>query len=122
VRRWLGWEDFVQLDPDRLGCGQRRPLVFFLFDLLYLDGEMIGTAPLRERKERLRQLLADTGSPLQFSDHQIVAGECLAPVVKSKPASTGTRECAIRDLRIKWSRVITGDKGQRSSPPSEMML
>ena len=29
-------------------------LVFFLFDLLHLDGETISTQPLRERKERVR--------------------------------------------------------------------
>jgi bifunctional non-homologous end joining protein LigD len=49
-------------------------LVFFLFDLLYLDGEVISAAPLRERKERLRQLLSNTALPLQFSDHQIGRG------------------------------------------------
>ena len=55
-------------------AGNADALVFFLFDLLYLDGEMISTAPLRERKERLRQLLSHTGPPLQFSDHQIGRG------------------------------------------------
>jgi DNA ligase D-like protein (predicted ligase) len=54
--------------------GNADALVFFLFDLLYLDGEMISTAPLGERKERLRQLLSHTGPPLQFSDHQIGRG------------------------------------------------
>jgi ATP-dependent DNA ligase len=55
-------------------AGNADALVLFLFDLLYLDGEMISTAPLRERKERLRQLLSDTGPPLHFSDHQIGRG------------------------------------------------
>ena len=49
-------------------------LWIYLFDLLYLDGEVISTAPLGERKERLRQLLSHTGPPLQFSDHQIGRG------------------------------------------------
>jgi bifunctional non-homologous end joining protein LigD len=49
-------------------------LVFFLFDLLYLDGEVISAAPLSERKERLRHLLSNTGMPLQYSDHQIGRG------------------------------------------------
>jgi ATP-dependent DNA ligase len=35
--------------------GNADALVFFLFDLLYLDGEVISAAPLHERKERLRQ-------------------------------------------------------------------
>jgi ATP-dependent DNA ligase len=45
-------------------------LVFFLFDLLYLDGEDVGARPLIERKARLAALLAPVSSPLQYSDHQ----------------------------------------------------
>jgi bifunctional non-homologous end joining protein LigD len=48
--------------------------VFFLFDLLHLDGEAFGALPLTERKERLRALLSDASSPLHFSDHQTGAG------------------------------------------------
>jgi DNA ligase D-like protein (predicted ligase) len=55
-------------------AGNANALVFFLFDLLYLDGGVISPAPLRERKERLRQLLAHTGPPLQFCDHQTGRG------------------------------------------------
>ena len=49
-------------------------LVFFLFDLLHLDGEAIAPMPVTERKERLRALLSGGGSPLHFSDHQIGRG------------------------------------------------
>jgi bifunctional non-homologous end joining protein LigD len=49
-------------------------LVFRLFDPLDLDGEVISAAPLRERKERLRDLLSNAGAPLQYSDHQIGRG------------------------------------------------
>ena len=55
-------------------AGNADALVFFLFDLLYLDGEAISAAPLIERKERLRGLLSNVGSPLQYSDHQIGRG------------------------------------------------
>jgi DNA ligase D-like protein (predicted ligase) len=54
--------------------GNADALVFFLFDLLYLDREVISAAPLHERKERLRQLLSNVGTPLQYSDHQIGRG------------------------------------------------
>jgi DNA ligase D-like protein (predicted ligase) len=54
--------------------GNAGALVFFLFDLLYLDGEVISAAPLLERKERLRGLISGTGTPLQYSDHQIGRG------------------------------------------------
>jgi DNA ligase D-like protein (predicted ligase) len=54
--------------------GNAAALVFFLFDLLHLDGETISAAPLRVRKERLRNLLSNAGTPLQYSDHQIGQG------------------------------------------------
>src|SRR6202023_2973549 len=54
--------------------GNAGALVFFLFALLYLDGEVISAAPLRERKDRLRDLLSNAGTPLQYSDHQIGRG------------------------------------------------
>jgi hypothetical protein len=65
----------------RIGYGRRASdtgnsgaLVFFLFDLLHLDGEAIAPMPVTERKERLRALLSGSGSPLHFSDHQIGRG------------------------------------------------
>jgi len=54
--------------------GNGDALVFFLFDLLHLDGEAFGGRPLRERKERLRELLSRASAPLQFSDHQFGRG------------------------------------------------
>src|SRR5438046_2744177 len=49
-------------------------LVFFLFDLLYLDGENFRALPLIERKDRLKASLADAPSCLQYTDHQIGRG------------------------------------------------
>jgi DNA ligase D-like protein (predicted ligase) len=57
----------IQLASD---SGNAAALVFFLFDLLYLDGEDIGARPLIERKARLAALLANASSPLHYSDHQ----------------------------------------------------
>ena len=54
--------------------GNAAGLVFFLFDLLYLDGEDVSTRPLIERKARLAALLSDARSPLQYSDHQVGQG------------------------------------------------
>jgi bifunctional non-homologous end joining protein LigD len=69
-----GREDFIQLAPNSFKCRQRRALFFFLFDLLYLDGEVTNAAPLTERKERLRHLMSNVGTPLQYSNHQIGRG------------------------------------------------
>jgi bifunctional non-homologous end joining protein LigD len=49
----------VQLASDR---GNAAALVFFLFDLLYLDGEDLRPRPLIERKQRLSALLANERS------------------------------------------------------------
>ena len=54
--------------------GNADALMFFLFDLLYLDGEAVSSTPLLERKERLRELLSNASPPLQYSDHQIGRG------------------------------------------------
>jgi len=48
--------NIVQLASD---SGNAAALVFFLFDLLHLDGEDLRPRPLIERKERLRTLLAN---------------------------------------------------------------
>jgi ATP-dependent DNA ligase len=61
----------IQMASD---TGNAGALVFFLFDLLYLDGEVISAAPPLERKERLRDLLSNAGAPLHYSDHQIGRG------------------------------------------------
>jgi hypothetical protein len=50
--------------------GNAAALVFFLFDLLYLDGEDVSARPLIERKARLAALLSHANSPLHYSDHQ----------------------------------------------------
>jgi len=50
-----------------------RRLVFFAFDLLFLNGEDLRRMPLLERRTLLREVIpVDKRSPIQFSDH--VAG------------------------------------------------
>jgi bifunctional non-homologous end joining protein LigD len=49
-------------------------LVFFLFDLLFIDGEDITSLPLIDRKARLAKLLIGAPSALQYNDHQIGKG------------------------------------------------
>jgi DNA ligase D-like protein (predicted ligase) len=61
----------IQLASD---SGNAAALVFFLFDLLYLDGEDVGARPLIERKARLDALLSNVNSPLHYSDHHTGQG------------------------------------------------
>src|SRR5207244_1474909 len=49
-------------------------LVFFLFDLLFLDGEDITALPLIDRKSRLEAFLAGAPVLLRYNDHQIGQG------------------------------------------------
>jgi ATP-dependent DNA ligase len=44
-------------------------LVYFIFDLLHLNGDDVGALPLIERKARLAALLADVRPPLHYSDY-----------------------------------------------------
>jgi DNA ligase D-like protein (predicted ligase) len=61
----------IQLASD---SGNAAALVFFLFDLLHLDGEDLCRRPLIERKARLAELLSNVSSPLHYCDHQIAHG------------------------------------------------
>jgi bifunctional non-homologous end joining protein LigD len=63
--------NIVQLASDR---GNAAALVFFLFDLLYLDGEDLRERPLIERTERLRTSLAKAAPRLHYSDHVVGQG------------------------------------------------
>src|SRR5947209_3955427 len=49
-------------------------LVFFLFDLLFLDSENLMALPLTDRKARLASLLNGAPASLQYNDHQIGQG------------------------------------------------
>src|SRR3984893_3586433 len=49
-------------------------LIFFLFDLLFLDGENLMALPLVDRKIRLEALLVGAPSSLVYNDHQIGQG------------------------------------------------
>src|SRR5580700_8616581 len=49
----------------------RGSLVFFVFDLLFLDGEDLMDMPLVERKTRLEALLIGAPDSIRYSDHQV---------------------------------------------------
>lgn len=73
-----GRTDFGALQ-DRMAEGKGRGIGFYLFDLLFLDGEDLRKRPLLERKAKLAALLADqprTG-PLFYSDHVVGNGAAM---------------------------------------------
>jgi bifunctional non-homologous end joining protein LigD len=50
-------------------AGNAAGLVYFIFDLLHLDGENVGALPLIERKARLATLLSGVAPLLHYSDY-----------------------------------------------------
>ncbi|MEP7247077.1 MAG: DNA polymerase ligase N-terminal domain-containing protein, partial [Gammaproteobacteria bacterium] len=62
-----------------LSDGDDSKLVYFVFDLLFEDGEDLRRLPLSERKQRLHALLERAGnpSPFNFVDHLESAGDAV---------------------------------------------
>src|SRR5690348_16276923 len=58
--------------PDRRGGSD---LVYFVFDLLYIDGQDLMPLPLSSRKARLAALLERPADAIRYSDHQIGHGQ-----------------------------------------------
>ena len=52
------------------------PLVYYVFDLLHLDGRNTASLPLIERKALLQPLVAGV-SGIQFNDHETGDGELI---------------------------------------------
>jgi bifunctional non-homologous end joining protein LigD len=57
-----------------LSSGRGGELIFYAFDLAYLDGYDLRPSPLLARKEALRALLAREGGSVRFSDHIVGSG------------------------------------------------
>jgi bifunctional non-homologous end joining protein LigD len=54
--------------------GRTDQLVFFAFDLLYLNGESTAQLPLIKRKERLKPLFNKETQGLRYSEHVFTDG------------------------------------------------
>jgi bifunctional non-homologous end joining protein LigD len=66
-----GRANFSQLQDD-LSKSRHDRMIYYAFDLLYLDGYDLRSAALIDRKEVLRELLQNAGddiAPIQFSEH-----------------------------------------------------
>ncbi len=59
------------------------PVLYYAFDLLYLDGEDWRKVPLEERKKKLKSIVK-AGDALRFSDHYPEQGKALFEVARSK--------------------------------------
>src|SRR5207237_961331 len=65
-----GVSSFAELQL-ALSEGRHERMIFYAFDLLWLDGEDLRSEPLIDRKEKLRDLLSPLGEegPLRLSEH-----------------------------------------------------
>lgn len=73
-----GRTSFEALQQAAAGSRSHTPLVYFVFDLLRLDGERLDQLPLEERKARLRSLVGSrqTGR-VRYVEHIVGGGETL---------------------------------------------
>ncbi len=62
-----GRSSFQLLQSYQAPGGHRAPLLYYLFDLLHLDGRDLLTLPLQDRKQLLQQLLLHAPPTLRFS-------------------------------------------------------
>jgi bifunctional non-homologous end joining protein LigD len=97
----------IQMASD---AGNAAGLVFFLFDLIYLDGEDLAARPLIERKERLAGLLAQAGSPLHYSDPKSASAR---PFTR-KPVPSGSKALS-RNAPMPPTHPAIADCGSRSN-------
>ncbi len=71
-----GAPDFAALQA-ALADGKTTNLIFFVFDLLYADGEDMRKLPLAERKARLQTRIADTPDIIRYVEHFTSAGDAV---------------------------------------------
>jgi bifunctional non-homologous end joining protein LigD len=73
-----GRTSFAALQKAAAGTASHSSLVYFVFDLIRLNGERIDRLPLEERKMRLRALLGtEQTARIRFAEHIVGDGERL---------------------------------------------
>jgi hypothetical protein len=76
--------------------GRKDGLLYYAFDLLYLDGFELRGAGLAERKRLLAALLADASERILYAEHLAVTHQGLARPILPRTVPAGRR---LRDLR-----------------------
>ncbi|MFZ3006997.1 MAG: DNA ligase D [Phenylobacterium sp.] len=71
-----GAPDFAALQA-AISEGKTDDLIFFAFDLLFVEGEDLRALPLSARKDRLKVMLAKAPANIRYVDHFITAGDAV---------------------------------------------
>lgn len=94
---------------------RKQPVVFFAFDLLYLDGWDLRGAPLAERKRLLKEMLKP-GDLVRYSDHFAGNGADLLEAARQQGLEgiVGKRARSLYESRrtadwVKWKNIISAD-------------
>ena len=77
VQRANGTSDFQALQNYFKGAHSAAKLVYFLFDLLYLEGYDLTAVPLVRRKQALKAILENVNSRIQYSSEIIGQGKTI---------------------------------------------
>jgi bifunctional non-homologous end joining protein LigD len=71
-----GSPDFAALQA-AISQRETDALIFFVFDLMYADGEDLRALPLAERKARLKAMVGGAGPHIRYVDHFEAAGDAV---------------------------------------------
>ncbi len=71
-----GSPDFAALQA-AISSGDTDDLVFFVFDLLFADGDNLVDQPLSFRKSRLKELIPTEDPRLRYVDHFVTSGDAV---------------------------------------------
>jgi bifunctional non-homologous end joining protein LigD len=84
------------------------PVLYYAFDLLYLDGYDLRRLPLEERKKKLASVILSGGS-LRFSDHYEREGKALFEIAREKGLEgilAKKRDCPYQERRSSdWLKI-----------------
>lgn len=70
-----GASDFDALEVAMGPRGRSADMLYYVFDVLHLDGFDVRAAPLLDRKQVLKKLLRGVSPPILFSDHMADNGQ-----------------------------------------------
>ena len=99
-----------------IGEGGRRvrvsrdniPVIYYVFDLLWLDGYDLTRVNLIQRKELLRQILTESGT-LRYSEHFIGMGSKLFEVARQRQlegiVAKRSRSCYLQKRTREWLKI-----------------